>query len=167
MKKKIFVIFLFLLNFNYLNANEGVYFLDVDYIVKNSNSGKIVVNKLQNLNSANMLMFKNTENEIKLLENEIKKIKNIVSNEELNKKINNLKKKVVVFREDKNRKLNEYNDFKKEELEKYFKRISPVVQDFMKMKSIKIIIDRKNIFIADANYDITNELIKFLNEKIN
>ena len=67
MKKKIFVIFLFLLNFNYLNANEGVYFLDVDYIVKNSNSGKIVVNKLQNLNSANMLMFKNTENEIKLL----------------------------------------------------------------------------------------------------
>ena len=167
MKKKIFVIFLFLLNFNYLNANEGVYFLDVDYIVKNSNSGKIVVNKLQNLNSANMLMFKNTENEIKLLENEINKIKNIVSNEELNKKINNLKKRVVVFREDKNRKLNEYNDFKKEELEKYFKRISPVVQDFMKMKSIKIIIDRKNIFIADANYDITNELIKFLNEKIN
>ncbi len=167
MKKKIFVIFLFLLNFNYLNANEGVYFLDVDYIVKNSNSGKIVVNKLQNLNSANMLMFKNTENEIKLLENEINKIKNIVSNEELNKKINNLKKRIVIFREDKNRKLNEYNDFKKEELEKYFKRISPVVQDFMKMKSIKIIIDRKNIFIADANYDITNELIKFLNEKIN
>ena len=167
MKKKIFVFFLFLLNFNYLNANEGVYFLDVDYIVKNSDSGKIIVNKLQNLNSENMLIFKNTENEIKSLENEINKIKNIVSSEELNKKINNLKERVIVFREDKNRKLNEYNDFKKKELENYFKRISPVVQDFMKMKSIKIIIDRKNIFIADANYDITNELIKFLNEKIN
>ena len=37
----------------------------------------------------------------------------------------------------------------------------------MKLKSIKIIIDRKNIFIADSNYDITNELIQFLNEKIN
>ena len=167
MKKKIFVFFLFLLNFNYLNANEGVYFLDVDYIVKNSDSGKIIVNKLQNLNSENMLIFKNTENEIKSLENEINKIKNIVSSEELNKKINNLKERVIVFREDKNRKLNEYNEFKKKELENYFKRISPVVQDFMKMKSIKIIIDRKNIFIADANYDITNELIKFLNEKIN
>ena len=167
MKKKIFIFFLFLLNFNYLNANEGVYFLDVDYIVKNSDSGKIIVNKLQNLNSENMLIFKNTENEIKSLENEINKIKNIVSSEELNKKINNLKERVIVFREDKNRKLNEYNDFKKKELENYFKRISPVVQDFMKMKSIKIIIDRKNIFIADANYDITNELIKFLNEKIN
>ena len=37
----------------------------------------------------------------------------------------------------------------------------------MKIKSIKIIIDRKNIFIADSNYDITEDLIKYLNEKIN
>ena len=93
MKKNFFLFFLFLLNFNYLNANEGVYFLDVDYILKNSDSGKIVVNKLQNLNSENSLSFKNAEEEIKLLENEITKVKNIVSNEELNKKINNLKKK--------------------------------------------------------------------------
>tara|TARA_Y100000992_G_scaffold285217_1_gene236015 strand:+ start:611 stop:1114 length:504 start_codon:yes stop_codon:yes gene_type:complete len=167
MKNKFFLLFLFLLNFNHLNANEGVYFLDVDYILKNSDSGKIVVNKLQNLNSENNLMFKNAEDEIKLLENEITKVKNIVSNEELNKKINNLKKKVLIFRENKNTKLNEYNNFKKKELENYFKRISPIVEEFMKMKSIKIIIDRKNIFIADANYDITDELIKFLNEKIN
>ena len=111
-------------------------------------------------------MFKNEEKEIKLLEDEITKVKNIVSKEELNKKINNLKKKVIIFREDKNRKLSEYNDFKKKELENYFMRISPVVEEFI-FKSIKIIIDRKNIFIADSNYDITNELIKFLNEKIN
>ena len=166
MKKNFFLFLLFLLNFNYLNANEGVYFLDVDYILKNSDSGKIIVNKLQNLNSENSLSFKNAEEEIKLLENEITKVKNIVSNEELNKKINNLKKKIVIFRENKSRKLNEYNDFKKKELENYFNRISPVVEEFMKIKSIKIIIDRKNIFIADSNYDITSELIKFLNEKI-
>ena len=167
MKKKFFLLFLFLLYFDYLNADDGVYFLDVDYILKNSDSGKIVVNKLKNLDSENISMFKNEEKEIKLLEDEITKVKNIVSKEELNKKINNLKKKVIIFREDKNRKLSEYNDFKKKELENYFMRISPVVEEFMKFKSIKIIIDRKNIFIADANYDITNELIKFLNEKIN
>ena len=167
MKKKFFLLFLFLLYFDYLNADDGVYFLDVDYILKNSDSGKIVVNKLKNLDSENISMFKKEEKEIKLLEDEITKVKNIVSNEELNKKINNLKKKVVIFRENKSRKLNEYNDFKKKELENYFNRISPVVEEFMKIKSIKIIIDRKNIFIADANYDITDELIKFLNEKIN
>ena len=33
----------------------------------------------------------------------------------------------------------------------------------MKKNSIVIIIDKKNIFIADKNYDITNELIKEIN----
>ena len=139
----------------------------MDYILKNSNSGKIVVNKLQELNSQNNLKFKNSEDEIKLLENEITKVKNIISKDELNKKINNLKKKVVIFRDNKQITLKEYNDIKNKELENYFKKISPVVQEFMKIKSIKIIIDRKNIFIADSNYDITEDLIKYLNEKIN
>ena len=155
MKKKFFLLFLFLLYFDYLNADDGVYFLDVDYILKNSDSGKIVVNKLKNLDSENISMFKNEEKEIKLLEDEITKVKNIFFKEKLNKKINNLKKKVINFREDKNKKLNEYNNIKNKELENYFK-ISPIVEEFMKIKSIKIIIDRKNIFIADANYDITN-----------
>ena len=139
----------------------------MDYILKNSNSGKIVVNKLQELNSQNNLKFKNSEDEIKLLENEITKVKNIISKDELNKKINNLKKKVVIFRDNKQIILKEYNDIKNKELEDYFNKISPVVQEFMKIKSIKIIIDRKNIFIADSNYDITEDLIKYLNEKIN
>ena len=167
MKKIILIFFIHLFYFSNLYANEGVYFLDVDYILKNSNSGKIVVNKLQELNSQNNLKFKNSEDEIKLLENEITKVKNIISKDELNKKINNLKKKVVIFRDNKQITLKEYNDIKNKELENYFKKISPVVQEFMKIKSIKIIIDRKNIFIADSNYDITEELIKFLNEKIN
>ena len=137
MKKIIFLFFVYLFYFSNLNANEGVFFLDVDYVLKNSNSGKIVVNKLQELNSQNNIKFKNSEDEIKSLEKEITKVKNIISKDELNKKIN------------------------------YFKKISPVVQEFMKVKSIKIIIDRKNIFIADSNYDITEDLIKFLNEKIN
>ena len=38
----------------------------MDYILKNSNSSKIVVNKLQELNSQNNLKFKNSEDEIKL-----------------------------------------------------------------------------------------------------
>tara|TARA_Y100001970_G_C14195199_1_gene837633 strand:+ start:523 stop:1026 length:504 start_codon:yes stop_codon:yes gene_type:complete len=167
MKKIILFFFVYLFYFSNLYANEGVFFLDVDYVLKNSNSGKIVVNKLQELNSQNNLKFKNSEEEIKSLENEITKVKNIISKDELNKKINNLKKKVLIFRDNKQLKLKEYNEIKNKELENYFKKISPVVQEFMKVKSIKIIIDRKNIFIADSNYDITEDLIKFLNKKIN
>ena len=36
----------------------------------------------------------------------------------------------------------------------------------MEMNSIKLIMDKKNIFIANAKYDITDELIEFLNLKL-
>ncbi len=35
----------------------------------------------------------------------------------------------------------------------------------MEINSIKIIIEKKNIFIAKSNYDITDTLIEFLNTK--
>ncbi len=167
MKKIYFYIFLFLLNTNNVFGNEGIFFIDVDYILKNSNSGKIIVNKLKELNSQNQLKFKNTEDEIKSLENEITKLKNIVSKEELDKKIDIFKKKVFDYKKEKNEILNDYNKIKNKELESYFNNISLVIEDFMKKKSIKIILDRKNIFIANSNYDITNELINYLNENIN
>ena len=35
----------------------------------------------------------------------------------------------------------------------------------MEVNSIKLIIEKKNIFIANANYDISEKLVYFLNEK--
>ena len=35
----------------------------------------------------------------------------------------------------------------------------------MEEKSIKIILDKKNIFIANANYEITDQLIEYINNK--
>lgn len=37
----------------------------------------------------------------------------------------------------------------------------------MSDNSISIIIDKKNIFIADKNYDITENLIELINKNIN
>ena len=35
----------------------------------------------------------------------------------------------------------------------------------MDKNSISIIIDKKNVYIANVQYDITNKLIKIINEK--
>tara|TARA_Y100000996_G_scaffold412416_1_gene398459 strand:+ start:374 stop:877 length:504 start_codon:yes stop_codon:yes gene_type:complete len=166
MKKILSIFFLFFFKLNTAYANEGIFFLDIDYIVNNSNSGKIIIKKLQEINSENELVLKKQEGEIKLLENEITKVKNIISKDELNKKIQILKKKVNIYRSDKKKKLDEFNNIKNSELENFFKIITPIIEEFMNIKSIKIILDKKNVFIANSNYDITEELIKFLNEKL-
>ena len=54
---------------------------------------------------------------------------------------------------------------KNDEIEKFFKKITPFIEEFMRKNSIKIILDKKNIFIANSNYDITNQIVEFLNTK--
>ena len=166
MKKIFFFFFIFFLNIDNLEANDGIYFIDIDYILNNSNAGKIIVSELKDLNSQNNMRFKKKETELKSLEDEIKKIKNIINQDELNMKINNLKKNVTDYRNDKKNILKKYENIKNEKLNTFFKNITPIIEEFMKIRSIKIIFDRKNIFIADSNYDITNDLINFLNEKL-
>ena len=166
MKKIFFFFFIFFFNIENSQANDGIYFIDIDYILNNSNAGKIIVSELKDLKSQNNLYFKKKESELKLLDDEIKKVKNIINQDELNTKINNLKKNVADYRIDKTNILKKYENIKNEKLNTFFKNITPIIEEFMKIRSIKIIFDRKNIFIADSNYDITNDLINFLNEKL-
>ena len=165
MKKLFFIILLFLYS-NTLFAQEEISFIDIDLVLSNSNYGKKVVQKLKNKNDQNILELKNSEIELKKLEEGINKVKNIISEDELNKKISELKNKIVLYREEKDLKFKEYSSYKNKELEIFFKKITPFVEEFMELNSIKIIIEKKNIFIAKANYDRTEELINFLNSKI-
>ena len=166
MKKISILFFIFFFNLISAYANEGIFFLDIDYLVNNSNSGKVIIKKLQDLNYKNNKTLNQQEVEIKSLETEITNQKNIISKDELNNKIENLKKKVSSYRLNKNQISIEFDKFKKNELEIFFKKITPIIEEFMNIKSIKIIFDKKNIFIANSNYDITEELIQFLNDKL-
>ena len=163
MKTKLFIL-LFLLFLNNSNASEGVYFIDVDYIFKNSNYGKKIISKLEEQNQKNISEFKIKETELKDLESQISKQKNIISKDELNKKVENLKIKISSYKIEKENKIEDFKKLKSNELNNFFKEITPLLEEFMKINSIKILLDRKNIFIADSNYDITIKILEYLNK---
>ncbi len=164
MKKYFFIILIFFISYS-SNASDGVYFVDVNLLLNNSNNGKKIINKLKKINDKNILEIKNYENDLKNQENEINKLKNIITEKELNAKVEDLKKKIKLYREKKDKIFKDYNDLKNQELETFFKRITPIIEEYMETNSIKLIIEKKNIFIANANYDISEKLINFLNEK--
>ena len=165
MKKFFFIIFLFLfLSLSY--SQDGIYFLNIDYLLNNSSEGKKIVNKLKKINDQNILKIQDYKKELEKQEEEINKIKNIITETEIEKKVKDLKNKIVLYRNEKDKIFNDYNDLKNKELEFFFKKITPYIEEYMEINSIKLIMDKKNIFIADAKYDITNSLIKFLNERI-
>ena len=44
--------------------------------------------------------------------------------------------------------------------------INPIIEKYMSDNSIYMIIDKKNVFIASKDYDITNNLIKLIDNQI-
>ena len=55
---------------------------------------------------------------------------------------------------------------RKEEILKVLDIINPIIEEYIKNNSIIIVLDKKNIYIADTNYDISNILIELINNKI-
>ncbi len=165
MKKYFLIIFFFFQQSNSF-AQNNVYFLDLDFLLNNSEAGKKIIEKLQKINDQNILKIQNYTKELKDEEEEVNRIKNLISKAELDKKMQDLSKKLNKYRKEKDKLFNDYKNLKNQELKSFFNKITPYIEEYMKKNSIKIILDKKNIFIADVNYDITNDLINFLNERI-
>ena len=110
--------------------------------------------------------MKKKEKNLKKVEDEINKQKNIISEEELKKKLLEFRKQVSSFRQDRQKVINEFNQKKKIEFNEFFKKITPIIENYVKEKNIDIVLDRKNILIANKKIDITQEIIKIIDSKI-
>ena len=161
----ILLIFLFGLPTNIFAENKVAY-LDLDFILSNTNVGKLLFEEIQKLESSKIKELNNQEQILKDEENQILASKNIISKDEMNKNINKFQIKLKKY---KNLKKNEINLLKKkrnDDILNLLKLINPVIEKYMKENSISILIDKKNIFIADKNYDITKNLIDLINNNL-
>lgn len=146
-----------------LFANDNVYFIDLNKIIQETEKGKLIVKEINKLNDTNISLISTKEEELKLKESSIISSKNIISNEEFNSKISALKKEINQLMTERNKLINEFEEKKRENLENFFSIANPTIQKYMKDNEISILIDKKNIYIGNSNYDITNEIIKIMN----
>ena len=166
-KTKLVIFFLFFFNvFNILQAADKIAYIDIDFLLNQSLAGKSITNKLETQYKKDIEKFKITEK--KLLDEEKKIIsqKNIISQEEFKKKINKLKKEIKVFNEDRSSSLQLLNEIKKKSTSILIKAINPLIENYAKENSIDIIFPKSNILIAKSELEITDQILKLLNEKI-
>jgi outer membrane protein len=157
-------ILFFSFNFTIASTNENVRYVNIDVILNNSDLGKIIINKLKKQNDANIDKIKTIEIEIKKENEELTKLKNVITEEEFNKKLVLLKKKIDDFNILKNKLSNELNEFKKKEIKLFFEKINPIIEQYMEQNSIALILEKKNIFVARSDYDMTQELLDLINK---
>ena len=162
LKKSITIIIFFILIPTNIFAENKIAYLDIDFILSNTNIGKSLFKKIQKFESDKINELNDKEKILKDEENKILASKNIISKDELNKNINEFQIKLKNY---KNLRLDEINLLKKkrnEDILNLLKSINPLIEKYMSDNSISILIDKKNIFIADKNFDITKNLIDLI-----
>ena len=165
---KKFIIFLLVLFISVpaaFSENKIVY-LDLDSLVSNTKAGKTILNRLDKSKKDALLKFEKKEKELKKIENEIKSKKNIISEEELKKKLMDFRKEISTFNMDKQKVVNEFNQKKKAEFEEFFKKITPIIEKYVNEKKIDMVLDKKNIFVASKKKNVTQEIIKIIDIEI-
>ena len=165
-KNLIYILIIFFSTISISKSSENIAYLDLDNIVKNTKAGKSIINKLKVSKDSALKKFEKKEKELKKVEEDINKQKNVLSKEELRNKVSDFRKDISSFRNEREKLINDFNIKKIQEFEKFFKKITPIIGEYVKKKNIDIVLDKKNIFLANKNNDITNEIIKLIDEKI-
>jgi len=162
--------FFITLNFTSLaktDSEDIIAIINIDYVIQNSNIGKKFLSNIKSQDQKNLDNLKNKNIFLQELESSIKKKKNIISSEAYDKEVLEFKKKFQEFSNEKNQIVREFNDFKQKELENLFKIINPIINDYMEQNSVKILFDSKNIFMSANELNLTEAILKKINDELN
>ena len=167
--KTIIKIFIFLTLFNTYQNNliaEVPHYIDFKFILNQSISGKKAQLDLkQKLENG----IKKIQEKEKSLQNEEKKIiqqKKIISPEEYKKKVEELRNKVSSLQKERNQLLNNTAVKRSKARNVLLKNLNPIIKNYMQEKNIRMVIDKKNLLLADENLDITKDIMELLNKKL-
>ena len=155
--------------FSFTNASiskENIGFVNVDYLIQNSNIGKKLLANINDKDKKNLDNLKKKNKILQDLELSIKKKKNVISDEAYNKEVIDFKNKFQEFSKEKNKIVKEFNIFKKKEIENIFKKINPIINDYMEENSVNLLFDSKNIFMGAKKLNLTEDILKKINNEL-
>ena len=161
-----FLFLLFFFSINQANSLEKIVFFDIDYIVSKSNAGIKISEKLKKQNKKNIEFLKKEQKKLQKEIEEIKKVQNIITKDELEKKVviqnNNLKK----FNKKKKELSDELTTLRKKEILQLVNKINPILEDYMKTNSIDFVLSKQGVYLSRSSFDITQEILDIVNKKI-
>ena len=165
-QKFFLILFLIIIPLGNSYSSEKVAFIDIDYIIQNSSIGMKMLNEIKDIDAKNLEKLKKKNKILKDLEIEIKNKKNIISEEAFKAEVASFRKKLQDFTNEKNQIKNEFNKYKKKKIQDIFKKINPVINEYMQTNSVNILLDKKDIFIGRKEANLTMQLLDQINKKI-
>ena len=161
---KILIILLLLPNVSF--SSDKIAFVDIDLIINSSDIGKKLNNNLNEKIKKEDARLKEKEKDLKSQEDKILKQKNVLSEDELNKLLVNLRKEITNFRKERISINNKFRDQKLKETNSLVSSLNNILANYAEKNSISLIIQKKNIVIGKSELDITEEVLNIFNSEI-
>ena len=166
MKFKLISILIFFLFSISAYSSERVVYLDVEKIMQSSIAGKSVIAQIKSKQEASVSKFKKKEKDIIEKEKKLISQKNVLSKEEFGKKIKDLRNEISNYQKERNRVFNEITKSRVKASAKLIKKLNPILEDYSKKNSIKMIMQKKHIVIGKKEDDITKDILELVNQKV-
>ena len=165
-KNLLFITLISLLSVNNLKAEDKVAYLNIDFILTNTLAGKSLLSKLKKEEEFKISEFKSSDEDFKNEEKKILAKKNLISKEEISKEMKTLQVKFQKYRKNKTNEIADLKTKRNRNIINFLNSINPIIEKYMANNSIYMLIDKKNVFIANKNYDITKKLIELIDNQI-
>ena len=165
--KNLFKIFIILSIFPVASfSSEKIAFVDIDLIINSSNIGNKLNKDLNEKIKKEDNRLKKKEKELKSKEDKILNQKNVLSEDELNKLLVELRKEINDFRQERISINNKFRDQKLRETNSLVTSLNNILANYAEKNSISLIIQKKNIVIGKSELDITKEVLDIFNSEV-
>ena len=162
---QIIIIFFFLNSYCISQENKIVY-IDMDLLISKSLAGKSINTQIKSQNKNSLEKFKKIESDIKKEDEDISNKKNILSEDEYKKMVGQLNKKIKNYRVMVSENVDKNNKLKISATKKLIKKLNPILSDYSEKNSISIILQKRDIIIGKNSLNITDDIIKILDENV-
>ena len=164
--KKILVIVLIFFSLNFSLYAEVPRYLDFKLILNESDAGKKAQSFLKKKLESGIANIKKKEKSFQEDEKIIIQQKKIISAEEYKKKVSELRNKVSEIQKERGELLENVAKQRAKARNEILKNLNPIVKNYMNEKKIRMVIDKKNILLADETLEITEDIMALLNKKL-
>jgi len=149
-----------------VTSEQKIVFVDMDRLVSVSKPGFSIFNQLKDINDKNVNFLKKEEIKFKEKEKKLIAQKNIISETEFKNKVDELKSEINNYNQNRKKIIEKFNKLKVENTNNLLKLVNPILTKYSTKNKISIILQKKDLIIGKSELDITDEIIKIINNEI-
>ena len=165
MKNIYCILILFFFSTNSFSKNNIVY-LDIQYIIDNSKLGEYYKKELGKIKKKNNSKLEVKKNILKQKETEFNNQKNILSDDKIKIKLEEINKLIKDYNIVKNQTDKSMMLEKKKYTTEILKIVNPLITEYVKNNGITLVLEKKNILVGIKSLDITNIILDIFNKEV-